>query len=190
MQMSKKLNITLVRHGSAASNVARRYLGRSDEPLCAVGVEQARARLVAGVPTVEKVFSSPLCRCIETAEIIFPSHVPVIIDDFIELDFGRFEGHTHDDLIASDPAYKVWLDSGGISDIPGGESRAELIERTKRGFFKMLSLCTGLKSVAAVVHSGTIMALLSSFSNPPRKFYECYIGNCETAAFDFEMPRM
>ena len=33
-----EVELTLIRHGATASNLERRYLGRTDEPLCTEGV--------------------------------------------------------------------------------------------------------------------------------------------------------
>ena len=61
--------------------------------------------------------------------------------------------------------------------IPGGESMAQLKSRVKRGFFRMLSLCSAPRA-AAVVHGGTIMALLSALSPQPHRFYDGFTQNC------------
>ena len=63
------MEIVLIRHGRTASNDAKRYLGRSDEPLSRGGREQAHVLFSSGLPRVERVFSSPLKRCLETAAI-------------------------------------------------------------------------------------------------------------------------
>ena len=180
------MEIIFVRHGSTESNAVQKYLGRSDEPLCETGIAQAKARHDAGLPPVDRVFVSPMLRCRQTAEIVFPSQAATVIDDFIEIDFGRFEGRTHDELMAKDRAYRAWLASGGSGEIPGGETRAQLTERSNGAFAQMLTLCGGCSRVAAVVHSGTIMGVVSSFMLPQRKFYDCYIGNCETLTFDWD----
>ncbi|MGI6074806.1 MAG: histidine phosphatase family protein [Pyramidobacter sp.] len=167
----------LIRHGAAESNLKRLYLGRNDVPLCQTGVQQAQDRAAQGLPAVEQLFSSPLSRCLQTAHILYPALQPVVIDEFMEIDFGRFEGKSHRELLKSDADYGRWLASGGEAPIPGGESMKQLKERVKRGFFKLLKLCT-CSSAAAVVHGGTIMALLSELCAPPRSFYDGFTQNC------------
>lgn len=171
------MKIFFVRHGAAQSNVDRRYLGRGDEPLCREGREQARALFESGVPAAERVFVSPLLRCRQTAEILYPGAALETAPQFAELDFGSFEGKTHQEL-TGDPAYAAWLESGGTFSIPGGETLASFTERCREGFLWMLERAADAASLAAVVHSGTIMALLSGFAVPPRPFYGCYVKNC------------
>lgn len=172
------MQILLIRHGATASNRARLYLGRADEPLCKAGIEQARARFADGLPPVEKVFVSPLRRCRQTAAILFPDFEPVVIEAFVEIDFGRFEGQSHDQLISGDPAYAAWLASRGEGAIPGGEDMAALRRRCRQGFLNMTAQSRGCGRIAAVAHGGTIMAVLSEFCEPPRPFYDGFVKNC------------
>lgn len=172
------MQILLIRHGATASNLKRLYLGRSDEPLCEAGVEQARARFAAGLPAAEKVFVSPLFRCRQTAAILFPDREPIVIETFAEIDFGRFEGRSHDKLMRDEPAYARWLDSRGEGAIPGGEDMASLRRRCRDGFLDMVAQSLGCARIAAVAHGGTIMAVLGEFCEPPRAFYDGFVKNC------------
>lgn len=171
------MQILLIRHGATASNRARLYLGRRDEPLCEDGAAQARV-CAAGLPPVEKVFVSPLLRCRQTAAILFPALDPVIIRAFVEIDFGRFEGRSHEQLMSSDPDYPAWIDSRGEGAIPGGEDMAALRRRCRQGFLDMAAQSRGCGRIAAVAHGGTIMAVLSDFCEPPRSFYDGFVKNC------------
>ena len=184
-----ELEIIFIRHGSTEYNRTHKYLGRKDEPLCDLGIQQAQERFSIGVPQVDRVFSSPLIRCVQTARIVFPEHEPVIVPNFIEIDFGRFEGRTHEQLYEDDPAYRIWIEGTGTNDsleIPGGETRGQLTARSVKGFYDMLEQCGSCSRVAAAVHSGTIMAVVSSLMKPHKEFYDCYIGNCATWAFKWD----
>ena len=52
-------------------------------------------------PHVHRVYSSPLRRCTETADILFPSAELCVVEDLIELNFGEFEGKSVDELTDS-----------------------------------------------------------------------------------------
>ena len=67
---------------------------------------------------------SPLRRCQETAEILFPEQKVRIIDQLAECDFGAFENKNYKEL-SDDPRYQAWIDSNGIMAFPGGESKEE-----------------------------------------------------------------
>ncbi len=174
------MDIVLIRHGASPSNDARRYLGRADEPLSARGVEQARLLASRGVlPPAERVVCSPLRRCAQTAAILFPRLVPEIDPAFAELDFGVFEGKTHEELLRGEPAYPVWLASRGTSPVPGGESMEDLKKRVAAGFSARFPSGRGAPA-ALVAHGGVIMALLAALALPRREFYDSFVPNCGT----------
>lgn len=175
-----------IRHGQTESNASRCYLGQKDEPLDATGRLQAEELARRGLPTPGRIFCSPLKRCLETAEKAFPGCVPEVIPEFREIDFGRFEGKNHDELMASEPCYQQWLDSGGTADIPEGENMEILTERVKLGWAKLLKTLSGQeKCVAVVVHGGTVMALFALLCDPPRAYYDSYIKNCGAVLCDY-----
>ncbi|MDR0311033.1 MAG: histidine phosphatase family protein, partial [Acidobacteriota bacterium] len=94
------MKIILVRHGKTQGNLEKRYIGKTNEPLCADGVEQAAALFKMGIPPrPDKLISSPYLRCTQTAEILYPDMAHEICDDLRECDFGTFEGKTHDELL-------------------------------------------------------------------------------------------
>ena len=86
-----------MRHGETLWNASNKVLGRTDIPLSDLGKRQA---LDAGSnlssEIIDAIFTSPLSRAIETANIVssLQNHVcPVFIRQcLIEQDFGIFEG--------------------------------------------------------------------------------------------------
>lgn len=199
-----EIRLTLIRHGAAKSNLEHRYLGVSDEALSAEGVEWLIQRKENGCyPIAERVFVSPMLRCRQTAEILFPKAEICVIPDWTEIDFGLFEGKNYEEL-AGNVFYQRWIDSGGTLPFPSGESREAFVKRTMRGFEEMLSLQrarNGQKGqreqgegrkkkeareqkrqeeqidsteFTAVVHGGTIMALCSSLFG--KEYFDYQIG--------------
>ena len=65
------IDILFIRHGATEGNLRRRYIGRTDEPLCAAGIAQAE-RLRGQNLFADCLFVSPLLRARQTAEIVFP----------------------------------------------------------------------------------------------------------------------
>lgn len=171
------MQILMIRHGATFSNHKRLYLGRRDEPLCEDGVAQARV-CGAALPLVEKIFVSPLRRCRQTASLLFPGCELIVIEQFVEIDFGRFEGRSHEQLLRTEPSYAQWLDSRGERPIPCGEDMAALRRRCRLGFLDMIAQSGGCRRIAAVVHCGTIMAVLREFCEPARAFYDGFVKNC------------
>lgn len=79
------MKLFMIRHGATAGNLEKRYVGRTDEGLTEQAVfflqeEALKLRELAG--NVAAIITSPMKRCLETAEILFPEklyeHVPRI----------------------------------------------------------------------------------------------------------------
>lgn len=162
-------NVYLLRHGQTLWNAQRRYLGSTDQPLSPEG----RAALAGRTgPPADRLYVSPLRRCRETAELLYPGMAQQIVPDLRECDFGVFEGRTYEEL-RDDPAYQQWLDSAGEIPPPGGEGKAACRERTVRAF---LELVERADRAAFVVHGGTIMTLMETLEDSG-EFYRWQVGN-------------
>ena len=172
-----EITIALIRHGKTKSNQEHRYLGKKEESLSKDGIlELQEYKKQNSYPTVSHVFCSPMKRCIETAGILYPDKAIVVILEWEEMDFGDFEGKNYIEL-QEDERYQKWIDSNGTLPFPNGESKEEFTKRCKSGFDRMLRLLAqnmkvnskseSIKNskdiIAAIVHGGTIMALLSSY---------------------------
>jgi alpha-ribazole phosphatase len=117
----------------------------------------------------DRVYVSPLRRCRETAEILFPGQSVQVVEDFRETDFGAFEGHTYEEL-KDDPAYRNWLATNGAAAPPGGESKESQQRRTVSAFLAVSQNWGEDETAALVVHGGTIMALLEALE-PSCQFF-------------------
>ena len=137
-----------------------RYYGATDVPLSTLGREQAHAtrRAIPGT-TFESVWSSTLSRAWEFAEIIAPEH-PVRIDaSFCEIDFGRWEGLTREEIQAIDPELSaLWQTGGSDFGFPEGESRARFRARIEAGLARIQA--SGVRSALVVAHKGVVRTLL------------------------------
>ncbi len=161
------MKIFLIRHGKTAGNLEKRYIGRTDEPLCPEGIAELKNR---GYPECEAVVCSPMKRCLETAALIYPGKSPIVCADLRECDFGKFEGKNYLELSA-DPDYQKWVDSGGMLPFPDGESPEAFQRRCQEAFLRTVSE-TKARTLSLVVHGGTIMAVLERFAVPKRGFYD------------------
>lgn len=153
--------IILVRHGATAGTEARRYSGAgTDEPLSTAGVaalREMRETHGKGMPScgvadviprggvreaahraLERVYTSGMARCAQTAGVLFPGAVQVPVPDLREMDFGVFEGKSFADL-KDDACYRAWVEAACEPSCPGGESRREFAERCVRGFRSVMA---------------------------------------------------
>src|SRR5260370_19139613 len=144
--------LVLVRHGETTGKSSIRYFGRTDVELSELGRAQMRAAasLLAartGVTSFAPVFASPLKRATEGARIIAgATSATVTIDEFVEVDFGLFEGLTADEIRAHHPIEFARWNDNRLADgyaYPGGESRAAFTARVERGVERMLTVLDG-----------------------------------------------
>ena len=175
--------IILIRHGKTFGNTLGRYIGTTDEELCLEGREELAALRESGQYRSirpDLVYVSPLRRCRQTAEILFPGVPQEICRDFRECDFGEFENKNYKEL-SGNPAYQAWVDSGGTLPFPGGESREAFQERCRAEFARVLRARRKQagSSAAFVVHGGTIMSILAEYAVPKEDFYHWQIKNGE-----------
>ncbi len=188
--MAEWIKISLIRHGSTAGNLENRYIGTTDEPLtkeAGKALEKNRERY----PMADFVFSSPMNRCLQTAEILYPKAEVKTVSNLREIEFGDFEDKNYEDL-KDNPTYQAWVDSKGTDPFPGGESMEEFCARSCAAFLEKCREVlreseketssgekSGIPSAAFVVHGGTIMSILGSYSDPNRDYFEWQVKNAE-----------
>ncbi|HWS29498.1 MAG TPA: histidine phosphatase family protein [Clostridia bacterium] len=169
--------VYLIRHGMTAGNQEKRYVGRTDEPLCEEGKLQAAALKAKGLPAFDRVFTSPYIRCSQTAFILFPDTAFITVQGLRECDFGMFEGKTAAEL-ELDAEYGAWLKTDCTGPIPGGESVEGFKARCCTAFLAAMGGVTENGACAFVVHGGCIMAILERYAVPKRAFYDYHVENC------------
>ena len=134
--------VELIRHGETELQAQGRYQGAVDVPLSGEG----RRKLSAGRESLSTdgiyrdpavVYVSPLKRARETASILFPEAVQVVIPGFSEMNFGKFEGRNYKEM-ENDPDYRAWVAGMCLGKCPGGESRDEFCARTCEAFLEVL----------------------------------------------------
>lgn len=166
-----KINLSLIRHGKTPSNQEHRYLGVTEEALSEEGRKQLEILTEKGIlrkPWL--LFISPMLRCQESASILFPGRKAYPIEEWREMNFGAYEGKNYEDL-KNDSYYQKWIDSNGSLPFPEGESQQEYIKRCQRGLHTATKIIeekiaesqiaeSQPRNITAVVHGGTIMALL------------------------------
>lgn len=184
-----KMKLLFIRHGATLSNEYKKYLGKTEESLSEKGIEDILQKKAKGMyPPVEALGVSPMKRCGETVQLIYKNQAPLVINAWQEIDFGTFEGKNYKEL-KDDIAYQEWIDSNGMLPFPQGESREGFIQRCLEGFYEFINQLREKKvnSAAIIIHGGTIMALLSTFSEGDYYDYLCENGGgftCECSIGD------
>ncbi|MEO8303033.1 MAG: histidine phosphatase family protein [Betaproteobacteria bacterium] len=151
--------LSLIRHGSTSWNEERRIQGRRDIPLSEGGRAQVRAwRIPVDSGGSPRWVSSPLCRAIETAELLNGS-APPQESALVEMDWGDWEGWRIDDLRNRNGNELARREAQGLDfRPPGGESPREVLGRLRPW---LLGVAQSDVPVVAVTHLGVLRAVLS-----------------------------
>lgn len=181
--------LILIRHGKTAGNLLGRYIGsRTDEPLCDEGREGLAGKKL---PEVERLYVSPMKRCVETAEILWPGFdrkKMQKVTDLRECDFGDFENKNYKEL-SGNGDYQAWIDSNGTLPFPNGESMDAFKSRCLEAFARIVEDVTGAEQewiasgktgifrAGIVVHGGTIMAILEQYGYPKAAYFDYQVKN-------------
>lgn len=188
---SELYSITFLRHGESVGNLENRFQGQADFPLTGTGRAQAQAlaeRWQAEGRTFERVFSSPLARARETAEIICAVlNAPLELDpEWMEINNGLLAGLSDEeaDQAVPRPQFMTPYTRFGRT----GESRWEVYLRAGKNIQRILDRVPGCYLVTA--HGGilnvTMYAVLgipiqANFSGPRFMFH-----NTTFATFTYE----
>ncbi|MBR4555117.1 MAG: histidine phosphatase family protein [Ruminococcus sp.] len=171
----KGYKIKLIRHGMTDANTEGRYVGITDVPLSAEGIKELYDKSgKLDYSQVQKVYTSPLRRCKQTADILFHDAYTAELGLLAEMDFGDFENKTAEEL-SGDPAYLKWIQGGLDNPPPNGESARDVVNRCYEALNIIISdmMYENFTNAAVVTHGGIIMNMLSCFGVPKLKPADC-----------------
>ncbi|MFC1874514.1 histidine phosphatase family protein [Chloroflexota bacterium] len=155
--------LLLVRHGDTEGNSAEMFWGRTDVELSSAGLRQAewlRDRLAS--EDISIVYSSNLCRALQTAKVIASHHELDVIacHELREIDFGSAEGLTYEEISRKYPdLVKSWFSQDLSSRFPDGESITDLNNRVIR-FLHRLEGHAEEETIVIAAHSGVLKLLI------------------------------
>lgn len=158
--MSDPVKLHLVRHGETALNKEKRFRGRADAPLNEQGkLEAAGAgRLLSTRANLARIYSSPVERAVQTATAIAINTGARMEtdDDFIDIDYGEWQGLTVEEVGEKYPAgIEAWRNDPGSFTFPGGDSIASVAGRIGPAFDRLLR-SAGDGEIALVTHLAII----------------------------------
>ncbi len=195
----------IVRHGQTAKNKKMLLQGRSDQTLNEEGWNQARQiadKLREKGIEFDRIYSSPLIRAVQTAQIIadeiilrrdeagdaagHPASVQtssVITDErLIEMDYGPYEG-----MDLTDPAPEVmafFRDFAGTPAPEGMEQLSDVVARTG-GFADEVLAEAAEGNVLISTHAIAMKGILEHLTpDSAGAYWSRYIGNCEVYAVE------
>ena len=179
--------LILIRHGQTDMNKDQLYYGRLDVPINETGKEQAentRKNLVELEIDYDKIYSSPMKRAYETAEIVNYKNLEIEKDDELrEMDFGIFEGLSYKEIMKKYPEEmeklkKDWKTYSYVT----GENPFMLQKRA----LKFLEKIDKNKNNMVVTHWGIICTLLSFlFSSELEGYWKYQVKNGGIVIIEF-----
>ena len=174
--------IYIIRHGQTKLNKARVLQGRSDEPLNEDGKKQAEeaAELLArnGI-TIDRVWTSPLQRAVQTAQIIVGPDTPIQTNDLLlEMDYGPSEGA---DLMSPPPEIIEFFSDFVNNPAPAGmEPLHEVVDRLGVFIEQLRPALREDENVLISTHAIAMKGALE-YLTPESKgsYWNKHIANCE-----------
>jgi len=156
------MKIILIRHGQTTWNEKNIFRGRADIALDEKGIQQARA-IAQRLSTfnINIIYSSPLKRALETAQIIGTRlNINTEIDNnLIDFNFGKWQGLTLEEIQKQFPElYEGWLRNPHTVKIPDGEDLNLVRKRVSKVLNKFLG--DGESNIAIVSHRVILKVLI------------------------------
>jgi broad specificity phosphatase PhoE len=154
--------LALIRHGQTRANIEGRWQGQSDWGLDEVGIRQAEA-LGEWYGMFPLVYTSPVGRAQSTAKHVAMND-PLMVDGLKEIDMGRWEGLTSDEIFERWPDLMttVYRDGVDLKRGENGESWGELAARFRNTVEGLVPADDD--PTVVVSHGGAIRSYVSSLT--------------------------
>ncbi len=158
----------IVRHGYSLGNEQGLITGHYDCDLAEYGVKQAKllCEYMLENIKVDKIYSSPLCRAVNTIKPVADAlDLPIIQDEsFIELSVGEWEGILYEDVAKLYPKeFTAWINKEEGAGPIGGETWETVYDRASEKIKKLATEEEG-KNIIICSHGGVIKALNCFFA--------------------------
>jgi len=176
------LKLTLLRHGQIEANVEGNWHGSTDSPLTEFGIRQARetGRHLSKKTQFDKVFSSPLQRCMDTARFATATQNLEIekVPGFAEMSIGEWEGTPYQELhLRYDFINQSTKDPDHSA--PGGDSINQVFNRFDQALNSILASHSDSKSMLIVSHGAALaIALAGLVDHDITKWQKYHFTNC------------
>ena len=153
--------LILLRHGK--TGFSEKYVGATDVPLSSEGVAQISSlHNIFRHQEIDLILSSPMERCRQCAEILFPECSVRYDNELREIDFGRWEGLSFKEIQDADPELvELWANWSPEFCFPQGEQIGSFLDRIHSVGERVL--VSQEKTTLLIAHGGVIRTLLCYF---------------------------
>lgn len=177
----KTYKLHLIRHGLTQGNLDGVFVGGGlDISICEKGARELRAlKEKYTYPNVGILFSSPMRRALESADILYPEvKERVVVEELRENHFGEFENKRVEEMM-HDGRFAQWLDSRSHFVPEGGESGEAFASRTAGALHSIMTYQAqkGITEAACITHGGVIMSMLGQRGLPQKPPHQWMTDN-------------
>jgi len=192
--------ILLIRHGHVAVIKPERFRGRQPLDLTEQGRAEAQAiaRRVSGAWQPNKIYTSPMGRCVETgAAVAKACGAPTeICGDLTDIDYGAWQFKPFDEAKSENPAlFAAWFATPHLIRFPNGESLQDLAARAANALRFVLARHPD-DTIVLVGHDSVNRALLTQLLDQPLSAYwriaksPCCLNEIDVAAGKISVQRV
>ncbi len=170
----KSYVIHMIRNMPCEGNLAGRYIGRTESPLAMESVAKlAEMKGKYRYPQAGNFYAAPSIRCVDTLKILYPQADPEVVLELAECDFGDWEGKTAQEL-KGEPGFLAWMEGGGQTAPPNGESGPVFVQRVCAGFEMLVRnlMAAGKTSAVLTASAGVLTTLLAAYGLPRAPSYD------------------
>ncbi len=154
--------LLVIRHGQTEWSKTGKHTGRTDIPLTDIGRDEAAAaRRTLADWHLDRVYSSPLVRARETAQIVDPNADVTIDPSLVEWNYGTYEGVRTSETREEILDWSVWT-----HPIVGGESVEEVGVRADT-FLARFDREVGNGNAAVFAHGHLLAVLIARWCGLP-----------------------
>ena len=170
----------IIRHGETELNSKHVLQGRSDHALNFHGFDQGKKAanwLKSPGITISKVYSSPLKRAIQTAELVAEGATITTDERLLEMDYGPYEGMSL--LKPKKEVLKFFSDFANNPAPEGMEQLSDVVARTGE-FVETIKEECEKEDILISTHAIAMKGILEYLDADAKgKYWSKHIGNCE-----------
>jgi 2,3-bisphosphoglycerate-dependent phosphoglycerate mutase len=187
--------IIFLRHGQAINNTKRILAGRSPGvPLTETGIIQAKRIAKFLKPfDISTIYSSPIERAMNTAEIVAKHHsIEYKTDErLIELDMGKFTGMAYDEIFAKHGNVFLKFYDGDLEIAHNGVETFVQVKKRIMNVIDHVIKEHNDQNVLLVTHMDPIKAMISTIMDlKPTSLFELIIENASLTVFKEEEGKL
>lgn len=173
--------IYVMRHAESLSNVGGRMISTTDMELTPKGLQQAEQAKRHVNRDFDFIFTSPLLRAKQTAEVMAGNAEIVVCDELVEMNLGALEGLTWEEIARDFPQIDT-SSSLSATLFPQGESFNDTLSRCKNFIANSLSGLSGDASVLIVTHGITKRVLVNLLLERAPKWVD-HLDWCDNTSY-------